>query len=158
MSHDIADPELAEAGALRVEWAGRRMPVLAAIRERFERERPLEGKRIGAATDQPVEIRPELDAGNPGKRALEIVRAVLDFVGVVVQIQDHAVRYSKRDDVLEDVGLGIQLLVRLPCVSGAGAHGCAQSAAAQFGQARYHQLGITFDIVMGLAVPHSAAE
>jgi adenosylhomocysteinase len=48
MNHDIADPGLAEAGALRVEWAGRRMPVLAAIRERFERERPLEGRRIGA--------------------------------------------------------------------------------------------------------------
>ena len=48
MNHDIADPELAEAGALRVEWAGRRMPVLATITARFEKERPLEGKRIGA--------------------------------------------------------------------------------------------------------------
>ena len=48
MSHDIADPGLAEAGALRVEWAGGRMPVLASIRERFEKELPLEGRRIGA--------------------------------------------------------------------------------------------------------------
>ncbi len=48
MSHDIADPGLAEAGALRVEWAGGRMPVLASIAERFEKERPLEGRRIGA--------------------------------------------------------------------------------------------------------------
>ncbi len=45
---DIADPSLAAAGQLRVEWARRRMPVLASIRSRFERERPLAGMRIGA--------------------------------------------------------------------------------------------------------------
>jgi adenosylhomocysteinase len=32
----------------RIEWADRQMPVLAAIRERFERERPLEGYRVSA--------------------------------------------------------------------------------------------------------------
>ncbi len=48
MNYDIADPGLAEAGRLRVEWAARRMPVLASVRDRFERERPLEGLRIGA--------------------------------------------------------------------------------------------------------------
>jgi adenosylhomocysteinase len=48
MDHDIADPSLAEAGALRVEWARRRMPVLASIRERFEKETPLAGVRIAA--------------------------------------------------------------------------------------------------------------
>jgi adenosylhomocysteinase len=32
----------------RIEWADRQMPVLAAIRERFERERPLSGYRISA--------------------------------------------------------------------------------------------------------------
>ena len=48
MNHDIADIELAAAGALRVEWAGRRMPVLATVQERFERDRPLEGARIAA--------------------------------------------------------------------------------------------------------------
>jgi adenosylhomocysteinase len=45
---DIADLSLAPAGALRVEWARSRMPVLASIRARFERERPLAGIRIGA--------------------------------------------------------------------------------------------------------------
>jgi len=33
---------------LRVEWAGRRMPVLAAIRRRFEADQPLAGRRVGA--------------------------------------------------------------------------------------------------------------
>jgi len=48
VNHDIADPELAAEGLLRIEWAERRMPVLAAIRERFSRERPLAGIRIAA--------------------------------------------------------------------------------------------------------------
>jgi adenosylhomocysteinase len=42
-SYDIADISLADAGQRRVEWAERRMPVLRQIRERFERERPLDG-------------------------------------------------------------------------------------------------------------------
>jgi adenosylhomocysteinase len=46
--HDVKDLGLASAGVTRVEWADRQMPVLAAIRERFERERPLEGYRISA--------------------------------------------------------------------------------------------------------------
>ena len=48
MNYDIADPGLAESGELRIEWAARRMPVLAAIQERFEKEKPLEGIRIAA--------------------------------------------------------------------------------------------------------------
>jgi len=48
MDYDIAHIGLSEQGHLRIEWAARRMPVLAALRERFEREKPLEGYRIGA--------------------------------------------------------------------------------------------------------------
>jgi len=46
--HDIADASLAELGHRRIEWAARRMPVLATIRRRFEEELPFAGKRIGA--------------------------------------------------------------------------------------------------------------
>ncbi len=45
---DIKDIALADAGRARIEWADRDMPVLALIRERFEREKPLAGVRIGA--------------------------------------------------------------------------------------------------------------
>jgi adenosylhomocysteinase len=45
---DVAEVGLADGGALKIEWADRQMPVLAAIRERFARERPLEGWRISA--------------------------------------------------------------------------------------------------------------
>jgi adenosylhomocysteinase len=47
-AHDIADPELAGDGAARVAWARDAMPVLRAVRERFGRERPLEGVRVAA--------------------------------------------------------------------------------------------------------------
>ncbi len=46
--HDVTDLSLAAEGVRRVEWAEREMPVLRQIRERFERERPLAGLRIGA--------------------------------------------------------------------------------------------------------------
>jgi adenosylhomocysteinase len=45
--HDIRDIGLAPQGVLRIEWADMQMPVLAAIRARFEKERPLEGVRCG---------------------------------------------------------------------------------------------------------------
>ena len=45
-NYDIADIALAEAGQKRIEWADRQMPVLTQIRERFEREKPLDGLRM----------------------------------------------------------------------------------------------------------------
>ncbi len=47
-AHDVTDLGLAPEGVRRIEWAEREMPVLRLIRERFERERPLDGLRIGA--------------------------------------------------------------------------------------------------------------
>jgi adenosylhomocysteinase len=47
-AHDISDLGLAAEGIRRIEWAEREMPVLRLIRERFTRERPLDGLRIGA--------------------------------------------------------------------------------------------------------------
>jgi adenosylhomocysteinase len=46
--HDVKDLALAAEGKRRIEWADRQMPVLAAIRDRFEREQPLAGYRISA--------------------------------------------------------------------------------------------------------------
>src|SRR5437588_11294303 len=46
--HDVKDLSLAPEGVRRIMWAGRQMPVLAAIRERFEREQPLAGYRVSA--------------------------------------------------------------------------------------------------------------
>ncbi|MFM2106591.1 MAG: adenosylhomocysteinase [Chloroflexota bacterium] len=46
--HDVTDLGLAAEGVRRIEWAEREMPVLRLIRERFAKERPLAGVRIGA--------------------------------------------------------------------------------------------------------------
>jgi adenosylhomocysteinase len=46
--HDVANIELAESGSRRIAWAAREMPVLAAIRQRFAKDRPFRGIRVGA--------------------------------------------------------------------------------------------------------------
>ncbi|HXH89228.1 MAG TPA: adenosylhomocysteinase [Gaiellaceae bacterium] len=46
--HDVKDLALTSEGKRRIEWADRQMPVLAAIRDRFESEKPLDGYRISA--------------------------------------------------------------------------------------------------------------
>src|SRR5919205_3661915 len=46
--HDVKDLALAAEGVRRIEWADRQMPVLRAIRSRFETEQPLNGYRISA--------------------------------------------------------------------------------------------------------------
>jgi adenosylhomocysteinase len=46
--YDVKDMNLAEEGKRRMEWAEQEMPVLRLIRERFEKERPLEGIRLSA--------------------------------------------------------------------------------------------------------------
>ncbi|HNM78586.1 MAG TPA: adenosylhomocysteinase, partial [Tepidiformaceae bacterium] len=45
---DIANHALAPEGVRRIEWAAREMPVLRLIRERFQREKPLQGIRMTA--------------------------------------------------------------------------------------------------------------
>ena len=45
---DIANPALAAEGKKRIEWAERNMPVLAQIKDRFEKEKPFTGIRIAA--------------------------------------------------------------------------------------------------------------
>lgn len=47
MDYSIKDLSLSKEGKLKIEWAGNRMPVLTLIRERFQKERPLDGLKIG---------------------------------------------------------------------------------------------------------------
>jgi adenosylhomocysteinase len=48
MKTDIADKSLALMGKKRILWADNDMPVLASIRERFAKEKPLKGKNVSA--------------------------------------------------------------------------------------------------------------
>jgi adenosylhomocysteinase len=47
-NYDVKDLSLAHEGKLRIDWAGKEMPVVKLIRERFSREKPLAGVRISA--------------------------------------------------------------------------------------------------------------
>src|SRR5437870_13528977 len=45
---DIANPSLAVGGKRRVLWADQDMPVLARIRDRFDKDKPLTGLKMAA--------------------------------------------------------------------------------------------------------------
>jgi adenosylhomocysteinase len=65
-SYDIKDAKLAEGGRLKIEWAEREMPVLRLIRERFAKERPLQGVRVSAClhvTTETANLMRTLQAG-----------------------------------------------------------------------------------------------
>jgi adenosylhomocysteinase len=47
-NYDIKESSLAPEGRLRIDWAGKEMPVIKLIKERFGREKPLVGVRISA--------------------------------------------------------------------------------------------------------------
>ena len=45
---DVKDLSLAKDGVNKIEWAGREMPVVQLIRDRFGKEKPLAGVRLSA--------------------------------------------------------------------------------------------------------------
>jgi len=47
-NYDIKDPSLVDEGKLRIEWAGKEMPVIKLIKQRFAKEKPLQGIRVSA--------------------------------------------------------------------------------------------------------------
>src|SRR6266436_2415359 len=64
--HHVKDLDLAPKGHGRIEWAGRSMPVLASIRERFAKQKPLKGIRISAClhvTSETAHLMHTLHAG-----------------------------------------------------------------------------------------------
>jgi len=66
LDYDIKDIELAKGGKLRIEWANRQMPVLNLIKDRFKKEKPLKGMRIGAClhvTSETANLLDTLKAG-----------------------------------------------------------------------------------------------
>ncbi len=64
--HDVKDIGLAEGGRYRINWAEHEMSVLRAIRERFEKEKPLKGVRVSAClhvTTETANLMKTLHAG-----------------------------------------------------------------------------------------------
>jgi adenosylhomocysteinase len=48
LDYDVKDLGLAKKGKLRIEWAGRFMPVLGHIKQKFRKEKPLKGIKMSA--------------------------------------------------------------------------------------------------------------
>jgi adenosylhomocysteinase len=104
-AHDVTDPGLAAEGLRRIEWAEREMPVLRTIRERFAREHPLEGIRIGACLHVTTETanlmrtlaaggaRITLAASNPLSTQDDVAAALVSEFGIPV----HARRGEDRE-------------------------------------------------------------
>ncbi len=66
MKYDVKDLRLADQGKSSVEWAAMSMPVLNIIRERFRKEKPLRGVRVGAClhvTAETANLAETLQAG-----------------------------------------------------------------------------------------------
>jgi adenosylhomocysteinase len=92
--YDVKDLALASEGKRRIEWADRQMPVLAAIRERFEAEQPLSGYRVSAClhvTTETANLMRTLKAGgadvvlcasNPLSTQDDVAAALVEEYGV----------------------------------------------------------------------------
>src|ERR687894_1123829 len=94
--YDVKDLTLAPEGLRRIAWADRQMPVLAAIRERFESEQPLSGYRISAClhvTTETANLMRTLKAGgadvvlcasNPLSTQDDVAAALVDEYDIAV--------------------------------------------------------------------------
>ena len=115
-SHDVADLGLAGAGQTRIEWADTEMPVLAQIRERFEREKPLEGITLGCClhvTTETANLVRTLIAGgadvglcasNPLSTQDEVAAALVDRYGAdvfAIHGEDNETYYRHIDAVCD---------------------------------------------------------
>jgi adenosylhomocysteinase len=71
VDYDVKDLGLADQGNLKIEWAERTMPVLRLIKQRFQREKPLQGIRITAClhvTTETANLAKTLKAGGADVR------------------------------------------------------------------------------------------
>jgi adenosylhomocysteinase len=114
--HDVKDMALAGPGKARIEWADRDMPVLASIRERFERERPLAGVRVSAClhvTTETANLMRTLKAGgadivlcasNPLSTQDDVAAALVQHYGIrtyAIKGEDTATYYAHVDAAID---------------------------------------------------------
>jgi adenosylhomocysteinase len=116
MDSDVKDLGLSAKGRDRIEWAAGEMRVLAQIRERFEKERPLDGLRIAAClhvTTETANLMETLKAGgadvalcasNPLSTQDDVAAALADGSGVevfAIKGEDNATYYRHINAVLD---------------------------------------------------------
>jgi adenosylhomocysteinase len=110
-------PDSAEAGWARIAWAATQMPVLAQVRERYVRERPLEGVRVAACLHVTAETANLVDvliaggaevglcAANPLSTQDDVVAALRGHEGARVQARwgESAQEYAAHVDALVEL-------------------------------------------------------
>src|SRR6059036_841105 len=125
-TNDIKDIRLADEGRRRTEWAEQFMPVLRQIRARFEKEKPLSGKRLAAClhvTTETANLAVTLKAGgadvalcgsNPLSTQDDVAAHLVKDHGIkvfAIKGEDHATYYehiraalAHRPDITMDDG------------------------------------------------------
>ncbi|MCP9486611.1 MAG: adenosylhomocysteinase [Gaiellaceae bacterium MAG52_C11] len=145
--HDVKDLALSSEGKRRIEWADRQMPVLAAIRERFELERPLDGHRIAAClhvTTETANLMRTLKAGgadvvlsasNPLSTQDDVAAALVDEFDISV----FAIKGEDNDTYYQHIEAAVDHKPHITMDDGADVIGVLHSA-------RREQLG---DVIAG---------
>ena len=108
---DVKDPSLAEEGTRLVEWAAREMPVIRLIRERFAREKPLQGFTIAAClhvTSETANLALAMQAGGADVRLcasnpLSTQDAVAAALAVVYDIPTYAIKGEDNDTYYQHI-------------------------------------------------------
>lgn len=113
---DIKDINLAEQGLERINWVEKNMPVLRIIRDRFEKEKPLQDIRIASClhitTETAILMRTlkaggsqiKLCASNPLSTQDDVAAALVKYYGLDVYSingEDNETYYKHIDSVLE---------------------------------------------------------
>jgi len=114
--YDVKDLELADRGKARMEWAAREMPVLGQIKERFAREKPLDGLTVAAClhvTSETANLMDTLKAGgaeialcasNPLSTQDDVAAALVRHYGIAtfaIKGEDNATYYQHMNATLD---------------------------------------------------------
>lgn len=114
--YDVKDLGLADRGKARIEWAANEMPVLASIRERFAKERPLDGLTLAAClhvTTETANLMIALKAGganialcasNPLSTQDDVAAALVQHYGIgtfAIKGEDNATYYQHINATLD---------------------------------------------------------
>jgi adenosylhomocysteinase len=145
--YDVKDLALAPEGVRRIAWADRQMPVLAAIRDRFESEQPLAGYRVSAClhvTTETANLARTLQAGgaevvlcasNPLSTQDDVAAALVEEFDVSV----FAIKGEDNDTYYQHIEAAVDHKPQVTMDDGADVIGVLHSA-------RREQLG---DIIAG---------
>jgi adenosylhomocysteinase len=127
MGSDVRDTGLAGDGRTRIEWAAGEMPVIAQIRERFDKEKPLQGVRVAAClhvTTETANLMETLAAGgaevalcasNPLSTQDDVAASLVEHSGVDV----YAIRGEDTDLFFKHINAVLDLQPQVTMDDGA---------------------------------------